>query len=321
VSTVSSTPPTPAAAKKGPATPMGWWNNPWRKPRFLQAFTWGYLFWSLVPVFIAAMFSFNNGRSRSTWQGFSTQWYNGYPPGEAASVFHSPELVTALIQTLKLAVLTTAIAVPIGVIFAIGIDRWHTRTASTSNFTMLFSFVTPELILGVAMLFTFSKLLSLIVIGGTHVFQLGTEAQVLALIAFQMSYPVIIVRARLSSIGRQYEEAAMDLGARPTRAMWKVLLPLLYPAIFASAVLVFADVTDDFIIVRYLSQGAPTEPLSVKIYGGFRSSPTPVLNAMATIMMVGTLLCVGIGLLIYKATNKKRGGSTGSAVEDFAINI
>jgi spermidine/putrescine transport system permease protein len=300
---------------------MGWWNNPWRKPRFLQAFTIGYLFWSLVPVFIAAMFSFNNGRSRSTWQGFSTQWYNGYPAGEAQSVFHSPELVTALIQTLKLAVMTTLIAVPIGVLFAIGIDRWHTRSSSASNFTMLFSFVTPELILGVAMLFTFSKLLSLIVIGGNQVFQLGTQAQVLALIAFEMAYPVIIVRARLSSIGRQYEEAAMDLGARPTRAMWKVLIPLLYPAIFASAVLVFADVTDDFIIVRYLSAGASTEPLSVKIYGGFRSSPTPVLNAMATIMMVGTLICVGIGLLIYRATAKKRGGGSGSAVEDFAINI
>lgn len=306
----SSTPAAPP--KKAVPSPISWWSNPWRKPRFLQIFTWGYLTWSLVPVFIAAMFSFNNGRSRSTWQGFSTQWYNGYPEGEASSVFHSPELVTALMQTLKLSVFVTLIAVPIGVAFAIGIDRWHTRSASTANATMLFSFVTPELILGVAMLFTFSKLLSFV--------GLGTGAQIFALVAFQMSYPVIIVRARLNTIGRQYEEAAMDLGARPTRAMWKVLLPLLYPAIFASSVLVFADVTDDFIIVRYLSKGVTDQPLSVKIYGGFRSSPTPVLNAMATLMMIGTLLCVVIGLFAYKALNKRKGGSEGG-VEDFALNI
>ena len=71
----------------------------------------------------------------------------------------------------------------------------------------------------------------------------------------------------------------MDLGASPTQAMRRVLLPLLYPAIFASSVLVFADTIDDFVIVRYLSLGASTEPMSVKIYNTARASPTPALNA------------------------------------------
>jgi spermidine/putrescine transport system permease protein len=309
--------PAPGVGARGP---VGWFKNPWRKPRFLQAFAIGYLLWSLIPVAIAAMFSFNDGRSRSSWQGFSTQWYIGHPPGGASSVFQSPDLVAALIQTMKLAVSVTLVAVPIGVAFAIGVDRWHTRSSKASNFTMLFSFVTPELILGVAMLFTFSKLLVYVNVAGVSLFHLGTEGQILALIAFEMAYPVIIVRARLTSIGRQYEEAAMDLGAPPSRAMWRVLIPLLYPAIFASAVLIFADVTDDFIIVRYLSSDASTEPLSVKIYGGFRSSPTPVLNAMATIMLVVTLVTVSIGLVLYR----KFGGGrdTGSsAVEDFAISV
>jgi spermidine/putrescine transport system permease protein len=93
-------------------------------------------------------------------------------------------------------------------------------------------------------------------------------------VTFQLSYPVIICRARLLSIGREYEEAAMDLGASPVKALRHVLVPLLVLAIFASAVLVFADVIDDFVLVRYLSSDAATEPMSVKIYSSARSSPT-----------------------------------------------
>ena len=75
----------------------------------------------------------------------------------------------------------------------------------------------------------------------------------IGLVTYQLSYPVVIVRARLLTIGRDYEEAAVDLGASPARAVRRVLLRMLVPAIFASAVLVFADVIDDFVIVRYLS--------------------------------------------------------------------
>src|SRR6202043_2121645 len=106
---------------------------------------------------------------------------------------------------------------------------------------------------------------------------LGTPAQVVGLVTFQISFPVVIVRARLLSIGNQYEEAAMDLGASPVQAVRRVLLPMLWPAIFASAVLVFADVIDDFVIVRYLSSDASTEPVSVKIYNTARGAPSPAL--------------------------------------------
>jgi spermidine/putrescine transport system permease protein len=293
---------------------------------FLYAFTGGYLVWSLVPVLVAAMFSFNNGRSRSTWQGFSWQWYFGNPAGGASSVFQDPALTHALFQTLRISFITVIFAVPVGTAFAIGIDRWRGRkrpvraARDTTNFLMLFSFVTPELILGITVLLVFSEVLQHIHLGGFFPFGLGTPAQILALITFEMSYPVIIVRARLLSVGRQYEEAAMDLGAPPTTAMWKVLMPLLYPAIFASTILVIADVMDDFIIVRYLSAGSSSEPLSVKIYGGFRGTVTPVYNAMATIMAVMTLLVVAIGILAYSRIQKKR-GVHGSSTEEFALTI
>jgi spermidine/putrescine transport system permease protein len=144
--------------------------------------------------------------------------------------------------------------VPLGVAFAIGLDRWRGRIATTANFQMLLSFVLSEIILGVALLLVITNLLKFVA--------LGTTAQFLGLVTFQVSYPAIICRPRLLSIGRDYEEAAMDLGASPLRALRRVLLPLLYPAIFASAVLVFTDVIDDFVIVRYLSSDAATEPMS-----------------------------------------------------------
>ncbi|HMC37563.1 MAG TPA: ABC transporter permease subunit, partial [Actinomycetota bacterium] len=168
---------------------------------------------------------------------------------------------------------------------------------------MLLSFVMPELVIGVTLLFVFTALLTLV--------HLGTKAQLLGLITFQVSYPVIIVRARMLSIGREYEEAAMDLGASPVQAIRHVLLPLIYPAIFASAVLVFADVIDDFVIVRYLSLGASTEPMSVKIFNSARASPTPALNALATIMLATTLVAVGLGYVAYRRfTRGERSGTT-----------
>src|SRR5439155_15352714 len=108
--------------------------------------------------------------------------------------------------------------------------------------------------------------------------RLGTTAQIIGLVAYQISYAVIICRTRLLSIGKEYEEAAMDLGAPPRQAIRRVLLPLLYPAIFASFALVFADVVDDFVTVRYLSGPSSTETLSVKIYSAVRGVAPPVYN-------------------------------------------
>jgi spermidine/putrescine transport system permease protein len=115
---------------------MSWLRNPWRKSRLLEALTWAYLAWSIVPVAIAVWFSFNAGRSRSAWQGFSLRWYWKDP---LLSVWHDPELHRALLQRLRLAVVATAVAVPLGVAFAIGIDRWRGRVAAAFNFQMLLS--------------------------------------------------------------------------------------------------------------------------------------------------------------------------------------
>jgi spermidine/putrescine transport system permease protein len=265
-------------------------SNPWRHPWFLEGFTWLYLIWSLVPIALAVLFSFNNGHSQSVWQGFSWRWYFADPVN---SVLHDPNLHAAVVQTLRLSVYTTVIAVPLGVAFALGINRWRGPTASTFNFVMIVSFVIPELIFGVAMFFVFTALFTAV--------HLGTLAETLGLVTWNVSWPAIIVQARLVTLGRQYEEAAADLGATQMQTMRRVMLPLLAPAIFASAVLVFSSVIDDFVLVDLLNSNVGNTPMSVYIYsqqhGG---NGGPALNALGTIMLVMSLVVAGLGYLGYR---------------------
>jgi spermidine/putrescine transport system permease protein len=296
-------PEAPAAPVKKPRTPLAWWRNPWRRPHILATATWVYVAWSLLPVVIAIAISFNSGRSNSVWQGFSMQWWWGHPKTDpSGALFVSPELRAALIQSLRLSFLTMFIAVPLGVLFAIGISRWRGPAPAGANFLMLFSFVIPEIIVGIAMFLFFTYTLKFV--------HLGTSAQLLSLVTYQVSYPVIIVRARLLSIGKEYEEAATDLGASPTQAVRRVLLPMLYPAILVSFAIVFADTIDDFITVRYLSGGASTEPLSVKIYNFSRGSLTPAINAAATFLLVSTLVIALLGVFLYRRVSKGQRGQT-----------
>lgn len=269
------------------------WRGPWRRPYVLAGVTALYLAWSLLPVLVAMLFSFNAGRSRSTWQGFSLRWYTGDPD---LSVWNDAALRSSLQHTVLLGLLVTAVVVPLGVAFALGLDRWRGRLPAAANFTMLLSFVIPEIVLAVGLLFMVTWL--------TTPFGLGTTAQIVGLTTFQLSYPVVIVRARLLTIGRQYEEAARDLGASALGALRRVLLPMLRPAIFASAVLVFADVLDNFVIVRYLSSDAGTETTSMKIYNTARAAPTPALNALATLTLVATFVVVLLGWLAYRRATR-----------------
>ena len=282
--------------------------NPWRHPWFLEGFTWLYLIWSLVPIAIAVLFSFNNGKSQSVWQGFSWRWYYADPVN---SVLHDPALHAAVVQTVRLSVYTTLIAVPLGVAFALGISRWRSYTASSFNFLMILSFVIPELIFGVAMFFVFTALFTAV--------QLGTLAEVLGLVTWNISWPAIIVQARLVTIGKQYEEAAADLGATQLQTMRRVMLPMLAPAIFASAVLVFSSVVDDFVLVDLLNSNVSNTPMSVYIYsqqhGG---NGGPALNALGTIMLFMSFVVVLIGYAGYRWMTRGERGSRLSALTTIA---
>ena len=278
-----------------------WLTNPWGKPRFLVLFTWLFIVWSIVPIVIAIAFSFNDGRSRTAWQGFSLRWFYDDPLG---SVWQDDALRNAMYHSIELAIFAMLIATPLGVALAIGLQRWRSRTGTAMNGLMLVPLVTPELVMGASMFILFTQLFGFI--------GLGTTAQVIGQVTFAISYVVVIVRGRLASIGPEFEEAAADLGAPPREVMRLVLLPLLAPAILSGLLIVFALSIDDFVVTSYLAKGADTETVPIKLYSAARGAPTPALNALASIMVVVTLTALGLAYLVWKRLSR---GTEGSALD------
>jgi spermidine/putrescine transport system permease protein len=283
-----------------------WLRNPWGRPRVLRWFTWVYLIWTLVPVAIAIQFGFNAGRSRTAWQGFSLRWYFDDPD---LSVWNDPSLRDALFQTLELAAATMVIAVPLGVALALGLARWRGRGSKPANLLMLFPLVTPEIVMGVSLFLVFAYLFNFV--------DLGTGAQILGHVTFTISYVVIIIRGRLFAIGREYEEAAMDLGASRLQALRMVLLPMLAPAIFASLAIAAAISMDDFVISQFLQGGGRTATIPVRLYSGLRLAPTPALNALATLLLMGLLLLAAVAG-VFLRWGRRRQTRGGSAAEELA---
>jgi len=163
--------------------------------------------------------------------------------------------------------------------------------------------------MGVALFLVFVHLFTFV--------QLGTTAQAIGHVTFSLSFVLIIVRARLLSIGSEYEEAAQDLGASPLQAIRLALLPMLTPAIVASAIVVFALSMDDFVVSAFLSSGSTTDTVPVRIYSSGRTAPTPALNALATLTLAITLLVAFLAFLLWRIVQLRR-GRTGSTLQEFA---
>ncbi len=175
---------------------------------------------------------------------------------------------------------------------------------------MLLPLVTPEIVMGVALLLLFLQVLPGL--------GLGSAAQAIGQVTFTISYVVVIVRGRLVSIGKDYEEAAADLGAPPHDQLLRVLLPLLAPAIIASAAVVFAISLDDFVVTQYLSGDASTTTVSMLLYASARAAPTPALNALATIALLITLATLGLAYLVYR---RFASGSDAAAMAGLEVSL
>ena len=280
-------------------------SNPWGRPRFLVLTTWLYILWSLVPVLLAIRFAFNSGRSRTSLQGFSLRWFWQDP---TLSVWHDPTLQSALKHSLILAALVMVISTPLGTALALGMRRWTGRGSGTANIIMLLPLVTPELVFAVGMFLLFTTAFGFI--------GLGTTAQAIGQVTFTLSWVVLIVRGRLVTIGRDVEEAAADLGAPPLDVVRRVLVPLLLPAMAASLLVAFALSIDDFVVSQYLASGADTTTVPMRIYSQARGGPTPALNALATVMLVVSLLALVLAYFVFRFLT--RGEEHASAFEQLA---
>ena len=279
--------------------------NPWGRPRFLGLVTWIYIAWSLVPVLLAIRFAFNSGRSRTSAQGWSLRWFWQDPN---LSVFHDPTLLAALKHSLVLAALVMLVTTPIGTAMALGMRRWRGFGSGPANTLLLLPLVTPELVFAVGMFLLFTTAFSFV--------GLGTTAQVIGQVTFTLSFVVVIVRGRLATIGGDLEEAAADLGAPPLHVAWRVLLPLLLPAMAASLLIAFAFSIDDFVVSQYLASGADTTTVPMRIYAQARGAPTPALNALATLMLLVTLAALAFAYILFRVLT--RGEKRGSALQQIA---
>jgi spermidine/putrescine transport system permease protein len=180
---------------------------------------------------------------------------------------------------------------------------------------MLVPLVTPEIVMAVSLLLVFTQL-AVVPFSLVH---LGTGAQVVGQVTFSISYVVVIVRSRLVSIGPEYEEAARDLGATRIGALRLVLLPLLLPAILASTLIVFALSIDDFVVTQYMSSNAATTTIPMFLYANARGgTTTPALNALASILVVTTLIGVGMAYLLYTVLTRQASVGGVSALRDLS---
>jgi spermidine/putrescine transport system permease protein len=277
-------------------TPRSSWSGKLRRHRWggwaLGGVVALYLVWSIAPVAVAFLFSFNAGKSRSLWEGFSTQWWTG-----PTSVFNDPVYVDAIKHSLLLAGLAVALSVPLGVSLSIFLGRWRGFARQPASFVATLPLVVPELVLALSMFFLVTHVL--------HFISLGTPAQVVGQVTFILPLVIVITRGRLASIPSGFEEAALDLGATPREAFRLVLLPLLAPAILASAMVSFAVSIDDFVITQYMSSGSSTTSVPMLIYSSTRGAATPALNATAAVMALATILLCGAGYAIYRVLSRR----------------
>ena len=256
------------------------------RPRWLRAFFWLFLLFTFAPIAIVALFSFNETRSLQDFSGFSLQWYDEF--------FSSPTLRSSLLASVEVAAATTVVATLLGTALAYGLVRARGRIARTSNVMMLVPLVIPEIVAGVAALVFFAQIgvaLSLATVTIAH-------------ITFSISFVTIIVRARLATMPHDIEEAALDLGATRLQTVRLVTLPELWPAIVASALLVFALSFDDFVL-SFFTTGESPQPLPVQIYSSIRFGVSPTINAIGTLMLTISLVLLALAVALPRLSGRR----------------
>ena len=232
-------------------------------------------------------FSFNapKGKFNAVWQHFTLDnWM--HPFAEAP-------LVDALWLSLKIALLASLVATVLGTFMAIAIVRYRFRGGGLVNFLVVLPLTAPEIVLGASLLTLF---LEPHLVTANHQFQLGFGTILIAHIMFCVSYVALTVKARIRGFDWTLEDAAMDLGATPTRTFFKVTLPLILPGILAAFLLSFALSIDDFIITYFVS-GTSTNTFPVQIFGQSRVATPPQINVLASMILFGSIAVLAIGTL------------------------
>ena len=227
-----------------------------------------------LPIAVLIIFSFNDSKSRTVWSGFSLHWYE--------ELFHDEEILSAFSTTLTVSVLAAVIATVLGTAAAIGFHAMKRKPRHLPMTINNIPMTNADIITGVSLMLLF------VFTGNLLGFSLGFGTLLVAHITFNIPYVVLAVLPKLRQLNPNLGEAAMDLGATPWQAFWKVLMPELRPGILNGLLIAFTLSIDDFVI-SYFTAGSEVATLAMQIYAMTRKRISPEVNALSTILFVTVL--------------------------------
>jgi len=240
-----------------------------------------------APILVLIVLSFNKSKSRNKWGGFTFEWYQ--------SLFQNDDIMTALYTTLIIALLSAVIATIIGTAASIGMSSMkkvpRTIMMGITNIPML----NADIVTGISLMLLFVAVN----------YTLGFSSVLLAHITFNIPYVILSVMPRLKQTNRNTYEAALDLGASPMKAFFKVVFPDIMPGVISGFMLAFTMSLDDFIITHF-TRGAAVNTLSTKIYAETRKGIKPEMYALSTLLFLSVLLLLIIINRRNDSINKKR---------------
>ncbi len=236
-----------------------------------------------LPISVLIALSFNKSRWTTIWEGFTFQWY--------VNLLKNKLLLNSLKNSLIVALASTTLSTLFGVLGAIALHKLEFKLKESLKALIYLPIIIPEIVLAGALLSFF----------GSIKMTLGFTTVIIAHIVFSISYVILIVLARLQNIEKEVEESALDLGANEFEVFKRVTLPLLSPAIVSSALVVFTLSIDDYLITSFVA-GVSSTTLPLQIYSMVRTSVTPEINAISTIMLLTTTTAI---ILSQKLTATK----------------
>ena len=241
--------------------------------------------WFYIPIVILIVNSFNASRFGINWQGFSTQWYR--------LLVNNDSLVQAAQHSLIMGVLSASCATIIGSLTAVALYRYRFRGKPFVSGMLFVVMMSPDIVMAISLLVLF-MLLGI---------SLGFWSLLLSHITFCLPFVVITVYSRLKGFDVRMLEAAKDLGASEVTILRKILLPLALPAVAAGWLLSFTLSMDDVVVSSFVT-GPSFEILPLKIYSMVKVGVSPEVNALATILLLLSLLLVAASQLLLRDKTK-----------------
>lgn len=224
-----------------------------------------------APIVTLMVLSFNASKTRAKWGGFTLQWYR--------SLFENEQIMSAFYTTLIIALLSALIATLLGTLACIGIQAMKKKTRSFFLALANIPMVNAEIVTAISLMLIFIALRM----------NLGFHTILLSHITFNIPYVILSVMPKLKQTSRSTYEAAMDLGASPVYAFFKVVFPEILPGVLSGFVLAFTMSLDDFVITHF-TKGPGIDTLSTKIYTEVRKGIKPEIYALSTLLFVSVLI-------------------------------